>query len=83
MDLRGTIERFERAGLRLVGFVASSEEEWDHYESLHWRAITEWLNERPDDPMTAEVRMLDEKFREEYLRRRDLLGWAMFVGRCS
>jgi SAM-dependent methyltransferase len=81
VDLRGTIERFEGAGLRLVGFVASSEEEWDHYESLHWRAIGEWLDEHPDDPMSAEVRVLGEQFREEYLRRRGLLGWAMFVGR--
>jgi SAM-dependent methyltransferase len=80
VDLPATVVRFERPGLQLVGLVASSDDDWDHYESLHWRAIAEWLSERPDDAEAAELRAQDRHFRSEYLRRRGLLGWAMFAG---
>ena len=36
VDLAGTVERFERGGLVMTGLVASSEDDWDAYESLHW-----------------------------------------------
>ena len=61
----------------MTGIVAGSTDDYDRYESLHWRALEEWLAAQPDD----EVRAQHERRRADYLRvRRPLLGWAIFVG---
>jgi len=84
LPLRETVERFELAGLSLVALVAASEDDWDRYESQHWRAVEEWLAANPDDPDAPEIRARHERAREEYLRwQRTLMGWAMFAGRKS
>jgi hypothetical protein len=58
--------------------IAASDDDWDRYESLHWRAIEEWLAEHTDE----EFRAQHERFRRDYLgAQRALLGWAIFVGR--
>jgi SAM-dependent methyltransferase len=81
-SLHTTVARFEAAGLIPVGHVASSEDDWDAYESLHWRALEDWLAEHPDDPDAAEIRRQHDEARDRYLSwQRELLGWAMFVGR--
>jgi SAM-dependent methyltransferase len=82
VSLQETTQRFTDAGLVLTGLVASSEDDWDRYESLHWRAIEHWLEENPRDPGAAEIREQHETARERYLSyERELLGWAIFVGR--
>jgi protein-L-isoaspartate O-methyltransferase len=74
VDLRATVARFEDAGVELIGLVAASEDDWDRYESLHWRAAYE----TGDD----DVRATSRSRRESYLtRQRADLGWAIFVGR--
>jgi hypothetical protein len=66
----------------VTGIIASSEDDWDRYESLHWRALDEWLAEHPDDPDAPQFRVRYERTRDDYLRsERALLGWAIFVGR--
>lgn len=78
VDFPATVARFEDAGLRLTGVISASEDDWDRYESLHWRAFEEHLAAHPD----AELRALHEGFRTRYVtRRRGRLGWAIFVGR--
>jgi methyltransferase family protein len=78
LPMRETIGRLEGHGLALSGIIASTVDEWDRYESLHWRALEEYLAEH-DDP---EIRARHEHERDAYLRwQRDLLGWAIFVGR--
>jgi SAM-dependent methyltransferase len=80
--LRETAERFEAAGLALVTLLASSTDDWDTYESLHWRALEEWLAANPDDPSAPTIRERHEHARDEYLGyQRALLGWAIFVAR--
>lgn len=80
--LAETVERFEAAGLAPVTLIASSEDDWDAYESLHWLALEEWLAEHPDDPAASEFRERGARYRDRYLRwQRELLGWAIFVGR--
>jgi hypothetical protein len=65
-----------------VTLIAASEDDWGRYESLHWLAVEEWLHAHPDDPDAARFRQLDRDFRERYLRwQRELLGWAIVVGR--
>jgi hypothetical protein len=84
VTLPETVERFEAAGLALVGLIAASEDDWDRYESYHWRALEEWLAANPDDPDAPGMRERHEQSREHYLRfQRRLLGWAIFVGRKS
>ena len=82
VGLEATVARLERAGVATTGIIAASEDDWDRYESLHWRAVEEWLSEEPGHHEEDEVRARHERFRSEYIGfRRDLLGWAIFVGR--
>jgi len=82
VSLGETVARFERAGFAVTGLIAASGDDWDRYESLHWRAIEEWLTDNPDHPEREGVRAQHERFRTDYFRyRRALLGWAIFVGR--
>lgn len=84
VTLPETVARFEAAGLAHIGLIAASEDDWDRYESLHWRALEEWLSANPDDPDAPGIRERYEKYRADYLTfHRRLLGWAVFVGRKS
>lgn len=82
VTLAETVDRFETAGLAVVGLIASSQDDWDRYESLHWLTLDEWLREHPDDPQADEFRERGGRSRERYLRWRcDVLSWAILVGR--
>jgi SAM-dependent methyltransferase len=84
LALRETVGRLEAAGLAPAGLIAASEDDWDAYESLHWRALEEWLADHPDDPDAVEIRERHERNRDDYLTfGRRLSGWAIFVGRKS
>jgi SAM-dependent methyltransferase len=79
VDLAGTCNRFVGAGVAITGLIAADEDDWDRYESLHWRALEEWLALHPG---ADDIRGGHERAREEYLRSgRALLGWAILVGR--
>jgi SAM-dependent methyltransferase len=79
-SLDGTVAIIESGPLRVVSVIASSEDDWDRYETLHWRAAEEWLAANPDDPDAAEIREWHERGKRTYLRHgRDYLGWAIFV----
>jgi SAM-dependent methyltransferase len=79
--LAGTVTIFETSDLPVVSVIASSEDDWDRYETLHWQAVERWLAECPGDPDAPEIRMRHERAKRVYLRHgRDLLGWAIFVG---
>ena len=78
VDLPSTVARFEGAGLDLIGLVAASVDDWDRYESLHWRAAVEEIAAGAGPEFAATHR----EHVERHLRvRRDQLGWAIFVGR--
>ena len=69
------------AGFSLTGMVAASDDDWDRYESLHWRALEEWLATQTD---VDDIRAEHERRRRDHLtHRRDQLDWAIFVGRKS
>jgi SAM-dependent methyltransferase len=79
--LEGNVAIMEKAALRVVSVIASSEDDWDRYETLHWRAVEEWLAENADDPDAGDIRSRHERYKETYLRHgREYLGWAIFVG---
>jgi SAM-dependent methyltransferase len=80
--LEGTVTIFETSGLPVVGVIASSEDDWDRYETLQWHAVEHWLAANPDDADAAGIRSGHEQYKRNYLRHeREHLGWAIFVGR--
>ena len=79
--LDGTVAILESEDLRVVGIIDSSLDDWDRYETLHWRAVEEWLAANPNDPEAAEIERRHRQYKRTYLRHgRELLGWAIFVG---
>jgi SAM-dependent methyltransferase len=77
-----TVARLEAQSLTLTTVIDSSLDDWDRYESAHWHALEDWLAAHPDDPDTSEIRVRHERARRAYVEHeRDLLGWAIFVGR--
>jgi SAM-dependent methyltransferase len=82
VDLAATVERFQSGGLALTGLIAASQDDWDRYESLHWRALDEWLAANPEHPDATAIRKQHVSFRGNYVRKqRAELGWAIFAGR--
>jgi SAM-dependent methyltransferase len=82
VTLPETVARIESTGLEVVNLIASSQDDWDRYESLHWLALAEWLEANPDAPEAEEFRERGRHYKERYLRWiRDLMGWAIFVCR--
>ena len=79
--LEGTVVVFETSGLPVVSVIASSEDDWDRYDTLHWQAVEQWLDANPTDPDADDIRSRHERYKRSYLRhQRELLGWAIFVG---
>lgn len=77
-----TLARFESCGLVAVTMIASSDDDWDRYETLHWLALDDWLRAHPDDPDATGFEELGRRLKSRYLDwERDLLGWAILVGR--
>jgi SAM-dependent methyltransferase len=82
LPLPETIERAESAGVRVVSLIASSEEDWDRYESLHWQTLDRWLAANPEHAQAEEFRARGAADRDRYLRwERAVMGWAIFVCR--
>jgi SAM-dependent methyltransferase len=82
VGLAETVNRFESSGLVTVGLIGASLEDWDRYESLHWRAVESWLAEHPDESGVEELRSENEQHRSTYIEeRRERLGWALIAGR--
>jgi SAM-dependent methyltransferase len=80
--LEKTVELAESTGVRVVSLIASSEDDWDRYESLHWQALDSWLAANPEHAEADEFRARGAERRESYLRwERPALGWAIFVCR--
>jgi len=79
--LEGTVDIFETGGLVVTSVVASSEDDWDRYETRHWNAVEKWLAGNPGDPDAADIRGRHDRAKRNYIRYgRDFLGWAIFVG---
>jgi SAM-dependent methyltransferase len=79
VDLSQTVARFAETGVAVTGVIAADEDDWDRYESLHWRALEEWLATHPE---ADEFRDRNARARADYFGfERALLGWAIFVGR--
>ena len=81
-SLPETVARLESAGVGLTGIIAAGQDDWDRYESLHWRAVEEWLAANPAHPDAAAIRDRHRASLAAYLEhQRSLLGWAILVAR--
>ena len=81
-SLADTVDVLRDAGLTLIGLIDASLDDWDQYESKHWRAAELWLRENPNHPDRAEFIKMIEEYKYNHLHfDRDALGWAMFVCR--
>jgi SAM-dependent methyltransferase len=79
--LEGTVAIVDSGSLRTVAVIDSSLDDWDRYETLHWRTVEEWLAANEGDPDADDIRTRHETYKRAYLRYgRDYLGWAIFVG---
>ena len=77
--LRVLVSRANVVGVR-IGAVRG-EPLLDRYETLHWRAVEEWLAANGSDPDADDVRSRHEHAKRAYLHHgRELLGWAIFIG---
>jgi SAM-dependent methyltransferase len=82
LPLPDTIERVEATGVRVVSLIASSVDDWDRYESLHWLTLDDWLAANPEHPQAAEFRARGAAYRNRYLTwERAAMNWAIFVCR--
>jgi predicted O-methyltransferase YrrM len=80
VSLPETVDRFRSTGLEVVALIASSPDDWDRYETLHWQAVATWLRENPGAPEAVEIREENARRRASYLIRRGHLGWAILAG---
>jgi SAM-dependent methyltransferase len=69
-------------GLVCLYALASSEDDWDRYQGLQWRAAERYGRDHPDDPDVPELLAKQRSAQETYLRwERDTLGWAIYLFR--
>ena len=62
--------------------IVSSEDDWDRYQGLQWRAAERYASEHPEDPDAAEILARQHTERDLYLRwERELFGWAIYLFR--
>jgi SAM-dependent methyltransferase len=74
------VEAGEAEGLIPLVTMVSSDDEWDRYETLQWRAAARYADSHPDDRDVPELLARVEKSRREYLNwGRDTLSWALYL----
>ena len=78
----GNVEIAVEEGLVPLYTLVSSEDDWDRYEALQWRAAERYAAAHPDDPDAEEIVRRQRDARDTYLRwGRDTLGWAVYLFR--
>jgi cyclopropane fatty-acyl-phospholipid synthase-like methyltransferase len=67
-------------GFEVTGMIAASDDDWDHYESPHWRAGLAWARAHAGEPEAETIRAQVAERRRLYLEEeRDVFGWAIVV----
>lgn len=78
----GNVQAGASVGLVPLYALASSEDDFDRYESLQWRAADRHAREYPDDPDLPELLERVARGRHEYLAwGRATLGWSLYLFR--
>lgn len=70
----------EKEGLNCLYTLVSNNDDWDHYETLQWLAVYDYIKLNKDDPDNTELLEKTEKAKKEYLLYgRDTVGWAIYL----
>lgn len=78
----GNIAIGERQGLSCIYAMESSNDDWDNYLGLQWKAVYEYSRANPDDPDISELVERNRKEKDRYLRwERGVLGWGVYIFR--
>lgn len=68
------------AGFEVVFARASSDDDWDRYESGIWSSCLQWLGTHGNDPMYDDVRQYLRLIQDEYIAYgREFMGWGLYV----
>jgi SAM-dependent methyltransferase len=79
-DHAGNVAIGVEEGLAPLYTMVSSDDEWDRYEALQWRAAERYAVSHAEDPDAPAIRDRCRAYRDAYLRwGRDTLGWAMYL----
>jgi cyclopropane fatty-acyl-phospholipid synthase-like methyltransferase len=72
----------ENLGLTCIYTLVSTEQDFDHYETLQWMAVTQYAEANPNDPDLPEILERTKHHKHIYLQwQRDTMGWALYVYR--
>lgn len=81
---RGNVTAGESEELVFLYASVSNQDDWDRFEGLHSYAAAEYAELHPHDPDVSELKALDAKFRQSYLKwGRDTMGWAIYLFKCD
>jgi hypothetical protein len=84
VGLKGLLEWFNQAELRLMDIVHATQEDWDRYVGLKWRTFDRWYRENREDPDAEDLYQYMLSSQASYLGyMRPLCGWGAFVLRPS
>jgi hypothetical protein len=74
------IDIAEKEGLNCIYTLVSNRDDWDHYETLQWWSVYDYVTLNPNDSDNSELLEKIEKAKTEYLLYgRDTLGWAIYI----
>jgi len=77
---RDNVKVAEEEGLTCIYTMVSNRDDWDHYESLKWWNVEDYVRKNPDDEDIQELLERTRKEKDTYLRwERETLGWAIYV----
>src|SRR5437762_1201799 len=75
----GNVATGVELGLVPLYTLVSSEDDWDRYAGLQWRAAERYAAAHPDDPDAGAIVERQRTHRDLYLRwEREALGWAIY-----
>jgi len=74
----------EGEGLICIYTLLSDLDDWDHYESLKWWNVADYVRTNLDDKDVPELLERTKREKDIYLRwERETLGWGIYIFRKS
>lgn len=77
---RELLEAFDATGLEVLMTLRATDDEWDRYMSLQWKAVSDHARAHPTDAQAQEFLEIARDEQELYLRhQRRLMDWTVFA----
>jgi cyclopropane fatty-acyl-phospholipid synthase-like methyltransferase len=72
----------EEMGLTCLYTLVSNKDDWDHYETLQWWAVDNYIQSHMDDPDNQELLEKTKTAKDIYLKwGRDTINWGIYIFR--